>query len=374
MLRGSTAQPDAAVLRDVHFNESSIAQSFVDKSFDQLKEVCSLCGWMIEAYQPRGGTGGVTVSLFKNCEDVTATSAISVEEGDAAIAAAEEELRARCAAGAWSIEQAVQHVVQSAGALWSNMLGLSTLAPADPMMAQLAGGGGMGMGGGGGDFNPEMFKMMLKSSASAAAPAGPTDDEAALKRILTSIRVVLREPAEVGRSSTATFHDDTLELSVSLPSVAAPSAQFYGGVAIALDAAVRTWSAATIQSTTSGDAKFTLPRRGTDEVMPPMLLLAGVISADRKQRSSQLRFPRPLLEQVLWQLNDGSSSPGSSDDKSRVQIDFERHAVHRLDVEFPQPVDEDPLEEESDEEYFARIRPKTYLDLCASYLPSRKRM
>jgi hypothetical protein len=369
---GEASQPR---LVNIHFQESSVVQSFVEKSFDQLREVCAACGWVVEAHQPKG-LGGVAVSLFKTVPTSggasgDAASPLTVDDADMYIAAVDDALVARCSAGEWSVEQAVQNVVQSAGSLWSNMLSLSTLAPSDPMMSQL----GM-MGAGGGEFNPEMFKMMLAAGAKpSTAPAGPSDDDVALIDALQKgVKVSLVVGAgDAGRGS-AMYEDTTKELRIVLPpsTASSPASQLCCGVALAMEKAVEVWHAASARH-----AGYRPAQRGVGAGVPPLLLFAAVISGDRKQRSSLLRFPRPLLEQVLWYL----STTEQRDDAASIVVaegcidaaQYLRHvAQHRLEVEFPQPMqDEEPLEEESDEAYFARIRPKTYLDLCASYLPSR---
>jgi hypothetical protein len=371
---GEASQPR---LVNIHFQQSSVVQSFVEKSFDQLCEVCAACGWVVEAHQPKG-LGGVAVSLFKTVPasggaSGDAASPLTVDDADMYIAAVDEALVARCVAGEWSVEQAVQNVVESAGSLWSNMLSLSTLAPSDPMMSQL----GM-MGAGGGEFNPEMFKMMLAAGTkpSTAAAAGPSEDDAALKDALhNGVKVSLVVGAgDAGRGS-ATYDDTTKVLRVVLPisTTSSPASQLCCGVALAMEKAVEVWHAASARH-----AGYRPAQRGGGAGVPPLLLFAAVISGDRKQRSSLLRFPRPLLEQVLWYLSsteqrDDAAPPIVVAEGCINAAQYLRHvAQHRLEVEFPQPIqDEEPLEEESDEAYFARIRPKTYLDLCASYLPSR---
>ncbi|CUG06323.1 Hypothetical protein, putative [Bodo saltans] len=370
------SSPPPRELVNVHFVEASIAQSFIEKSFDQLREVCTACGWIIEAFQPKG-RGGVTVSLYRAASPSDAAavpSPLTVDDADAYLSAVDEALLAKCVAAEWSVEQTIQNVVQSAGSLWSNMLSLSTLAPCDPMMSHL----GM-MGGGGGDFNPEMFKMMLASNAAGAKSSapGPSEDDIALKNaLLSGVKVVLTLSTDE-LAASASFNESTQELYIALPSSTAtsPAAQLFVGIALALEKAVPFW-----HSASSRHPAYRPAQRGGDNGLgvPPMLLFAAVISGDRKQRSSLLRYPRPLLEQVLWHLSPIDQR--TADGASPVALDgvintsqFEKHvSQHRIEVEFPQPmVDEEPLDEETDEEYFARIRPKTYLDLCASYLPSR---
>lgn len=348
----------APCLTDVVFAPSSVAQSFVDKSFDQLREVCKACGLVFEAYQPKGG--GVTVSLGKESPNDGAPAVqeiFSVDACDELLASVDVALQVD---GKLSVEGVVQHVVQSAAALWGNMMCLRQLAPPDPMMNQLAAGMGSGM-------SPEMLKMMLAANAAAAVkPPQPelSEHERLLKAALDGVTTsVVRSDVSMPCSS---LDETSGHLTITLSHAASHDAQLYQGVVLALQSVSAYWHCVSLRN--MGDV-YAPPKDPSG--VPPLLLLAAVISADRRQRSSLLRFPRQLLEQVLWYVH----SLQGDDAAWLAPEPLARHMEHRKCVEFPAPcVDEEPLDDETDEEYFARMRPKTYLDICAAYLPAKRKI
>mmetsp|Transcript_62851 Transcript_62851/g.73135 ORF Transcript_62851/g.73135 Transcript_62851/m.73135 type:complete len:270 (+) Transcript_62851:3-812(+) len=116
----------------------------------------------------------------------------------------------------------------------------------------------------------------------------------------------------------------------------------------------------------------------------PFLLLAAMISSERKRQStsagSQLRFPLQLLEQMLWCTQTRfSPSPETVPSRGVLQwFDAEIQDVLsaflsiRERVEYAPDVPKDQGDEESDEDYLDRIRPKSYLDFVAPSLPRRR--
>lgn len=358
---GDGGDCDAVRVRHVHFSKESVAKGFIDKGYDALSDTISKLGMTLEVCCTPENEG-IDVSLFE--------SPTLDGEGDAEgrvhyatvdfLDATKASIEAKIPTHATTQLHAVlSSVADGATSLWSNCLGLEReggTGGSDPMASMM------------GAMDSSTLKMMLMGATVSSGPKPLTEAEGTLRRTLRST-VVTVAPATSFSYEARLDAEGRVEVAVTAPTDGNPIDTILTAVIGVLD------TLAVFLPTLGGVAKsgsLSAPAPKRKDRLPGLLLLAAMISADRKKKSAQLKVPHQLLEQALWFAEKREHEQTLSGDTATDMTSYvlvKAFRTIRKDVEFPSPVDEEPREEESDEEYFNRIKPKTYLDTFAEYLP-----
>lgn len=345
---------DCAVplMDDILVPAKSVAKGFVDKSYDVLSEACRNANITLGAC--RSPCDGVYVTLL----DAAKTSALgepsflTVDDIDTVRSLCSGSLLEKCTA-----ETIVNHVLRAASMFWASALGLTPRQASDPM-AQF-----------GGMMTPEALKSMMAMSAMTASTAAAelSEHNKTLLADIHKLRAVVALGATNAQELSVVAKSDAqgvVEITIQPATNVSPSDALYASLVAALSFAGKY-----LKSLGAPDGYCISPDGRPD--LSPFTLLSAVISADRRQRpsNSALKFPPQLLEQLLWwcsmQAERSSSALCEAD-----RLTFEQFLRDRERVEYP-PQGVQQADDESDEDYMERVRPKSYTDYICPHLPCR---